>query len=763
MKKRELILLFSFFLIPTIYAQKVGLVLSGGGAKGITHIGIIKALEENNIPIDYITGTSMGAIIGGLYAMGYSTNQMVKVFKSDDFKNWSTGEVEPDYKFSYLHDSPKPYFVEIPFNFNKIDSINLKSFILPSNLISPRQMNYAFLPLTSQANALVGGNFDKLFVPFRCVASDIYNKKAIVFNQGNLGDAIRASMTFPFVFKPINVDGRLLFDGGIFNNFPVDIMRTDFKPDFILGSVVTDNPRKPDERDIVMQVQNMLMSKTDYSLTEDEGVLLKFELNNIKLLDFTKIDQLVQLGYDSTMKHIEEIKSRVNRRISTTEIANKRLFFQTQFPALKFQNIIVEGVDSLQESYVKQMFHAKNKIFTLEELKTAYFKLISDDKILEVMPKAIYNSETGLFDLLLNVKTQNHLTIKFGGNVSSSTSNQAYFGFSYQNLTKYSQSVNLDAQFGKVYNGLGLETRIEIPAQRNWFVKMSIIIHKFDYFEGNKLFYADNRLSNYRQNEVYGKISSGFTLTMKGRLEFGLKYGLLSDNYILNKESTNSRADESNFRIGSLFTKFESNTFDNYMYPTKGFLYAGSIQGFGSEESFQTETNPLLNIENIKESWIQTKAKYENYTELNNKITLGTYAEATYSNRSLLNNYMVSVIQAPAFRPTLHSRSVFNESFCANKYLAIGLKPIYNINNDFHLRGEAYWFLPYKTILSANDMSAYLSKPFAKSQFIAETSVVYNLKFATAAMFINYYSSSISNWNFGVNIGLLLFNPKFTE
>ncbi len=234
MRKVSLILSLIFCLIFVSRAQKVGLVLSGGGAKGISHIGIIKALEENNIPIDYIAGTSMGAIVGGMYAMGYSPDEMIAVLKSNDFKLWSTGEIESNYKYYYRNADPKPNFVEIPLRMNKADSINFRSSILPTNIVSPRQMNFAFVQLCAQGNAVAGGDFDKLFVPFRCVASDIYNKEAVVFRYGVLGDAIRASMSYPFMFKPVMIDNRLLFDGGIFNNFPVDVMRSDFKPDFMI-------------------------------------------------------------------------------------------------------------------------------------------------------------------------------------------------------------------------------------------------------------------------------------------------------------------------------------------------------------------------------------------------------------------------------------------------------------------------------------------------------------------------------------------------
>lgn len=765
MKKTVLILILITGILASLSAQKVGLVLSGGGAKGISHIGVIKALEENNIPIDYIAGTSMGAIVGGMYAMGYSPDEMIEIIKSKDFKRWSTGEVESSYKYYFRNADPKPSFVEIPFNINSIDSISLRSAILPTNLVSPRQMNYAFLPLTSQANAVAGGDFDKLFVPFRCVASDIYNKEAVVFRYGVLGDAIRASMTYPFMFKPMMIDNRLLFDGGIFNNFPVDVMRSDFKPDFMIGSVVANNPRKPDPRDIVMQIENMIMTRTNYHIPKKEGLTLKFEMPNVKLFDFSRVDELVQMGYDSVIKHLDEIKARVPRRVSAEEVAEKRKKFKSRFPQLKFQRVIVEGVDSLQRKYVEQVFHYQNDVFTLKDFKEAYFKLISDDKILEVVPHAIFNSATGNFDLTLNVKTQDHLKVLLGGNVSSSTSNQAYFGLTYQNLTEFAQTAYIDAQFGKVYNGLGLGTRIEVPSQKSWYMKLGLVYHKFDYLDGDQAFYVDNHTSNFTQNEFYTKLSIGFPVTMKGRLEFGVGYGALTDRYIQDRSvaTAATKDDKSIFSLGSAFVRIENYTLNNLMYPTLGYYHTVSLQLIGGEESFKSGINPAADIPEINDVWVQCRAKLDRYFPLSSKFTLGTYGELTLSTRKLLQNYTVSLIQAPAFQPTPYTRTVFNEAFSANQFAAIGLKPIYNLTKDLHLRGEAYWFVPYQTINRAANNTAYLSTPFSSSQFLAETALVFNFKIASAGMFVNYLSSSSSQWNFGINIGFLLFNPKFTE
>lgn len=760
-----LVALVVFCFLESV-AQKVGLVLSGGGAKGITHIGVIKALEENNIPIDYIAGTSMGAIIGSMYAMGMSPDDMIDMLKSEEFKYWSTGEIPATYKYFYRNPDPKPAFVELPFTLTrKMDSIQIKAHFLPTNLIPPRQMNYAFVPLFAQANAVAGGNFDKLFVPFRCVASDVYNKEAVVFRTGVLGDAVRASMTFPLVFKPLVINGKLLFDGGIYNNFPVDVVKEDFKPGYIIGSVVAGNPDKPDETDVYNQIQNMIISKTNYHIDKKEGFLFDFKLNDVSLFDFSPVDQLVKIGYDSTMAHINEIKERVKREKTLSEVTKARRAFKDSFPPLKFQHVIVKGVNTDKRRYVEKVFHYQDSEFTLSEMKEAYFKLISDDKILEVIPHAVYNPSTANFNLELDVKTQDQLKLLLGGNVSSSTSNQAFFGIRYQNLKEAAQTAYVDAQFGKIYNGLGFGFRIDPPSQQEWFVRSDFVFHKFDYYEGDQVFYSDNRLSSFNQIEFYGKVSVGIPVKMKGCLEIGFGLGNLSDHYAQNTDTITlaARRDRSNFHLGSLFTRIQSITVDNMMYPTSGYLYNASLQLVGGKESFTSVNNPSQNKSGMTDLWMQLRAKMDKYYSLSDKMKLGLYGELALTSRKLLSNYTVSVIEAPTFSPTPHSKSISNAAFNANEYAAFGVKPIYFLNKQLHLRGEAYWMIPYRSIKSGQNNKAYYSNPFSYTHFLGEGTLAYDFKIATAGLFANYYSAGPSRWNFGLNIGFLLFNNKYLE
>lgn len=767
MKTKIIVSLFLACNILSISAQKVALVMSGGGARGITHIGVIRALEENNIPIDYVAGTSMGAIIGSMYAMGLTTYEMVDLLKSEDFKYWSTGEIPPKLKYYYHRPDPKPSFVELPFSFKgRFDSVQLKANFLPTNLIPATQMNYAFVPLFAQANAACKGDFDKLFVPFRCVASDIYLKEPVVFRKGVLGDAVRASMTFPFVFKPIKIDGRLLFDGGIYNNFPVDIVRQDFKPDYIIGSMVTENPEKPNESDIYSQIVSMIMNQTNYNVDSKEGILFNFKLEDISLFDFSPVDKLVQIGYDSTIARIQLIKEKVTRNVDSIQRSASRAQFRDQFQELRFQNIHVNGVDSTKQKYIQKIFHPESKTFSLDTMRLNYFKLMSDTKILEAIPHAVFNPRNNNFDLNLEVKSEDQLRILIGGNVSSSTSNQAYFGLRFNRLGLYSQSALVDAQFGRHYNGLGVNLRIDPPAKRDKYFRFVAITHRFDYYEDDQVFYNDHRLSDYSQTETYFKMSMGFPIRMKGRLEFGVGYGHLIDQYTQNTDTITPLAyrDKSIFNIFNTFATLESYSIDNLMYAKSGYYYSVLMQGLSGKGKYKSTRNDRLNNSNDSfKYWLQLKGKYDIYLKLIPKLNLGLYSELVYSTRQLQDNYTVSIIEAPSFMPTPHSKTISNAAFSANKYFALGLKPIFILNQQLHVRTELYGFFPYKTILADTQNKPYYSKPFTNVQYIAESAIVFDFKLASASLFGNFYSAGPNRWNIGINIGILLFNKKFLD
>lgn len=759
MRWTALFIVFAFSM-STVCAKKVGLVLSGGAARGLTHIGVIKALEENEIPIDYITGTSMGAIVGSLYAIGFTTDEMISLITSKEFHSWQTGAVAAKDQYYYRQADILPNIIELNARWGK--EVSLQSYLLPTNLVNPQQMNIAVMELYAPATAACGRNFDKLMVPFRCVASDIFAKRATVMSNGDLGDAVRSSMSFPFMFRPVEIGDKILYDGGIYNNFPVDVMDTTFQPEYIIGSDVGSVPTKPDKRDIFKLIESMIVKRDEQQI--DHGLLLHFTLDDVSLWNFQQVDELVKIGYDSTMAHIDEIKANVKRRISEEELARKREEFQKKTPPLQFCKIHFNGVSTAQQKYIEQSFHHKDMSFGMEEFRKGYFNLISDNVISEIVPHAIYVPEDSSYILDLHVTTRDQLKVMLGGNISTSTPNQTFLGARYQNLSSFAQTAWINFHFGRTYNGMNLGTRIDLP-QKVYF-RPEFVIHRFNYFEDDRLFYFDDRTAFFTQNEIYTKLKVGLPLTMKARFECGVGYGYLHDLYIQDKQLAieyRNGDDRSSFSLFNVFARIDGNSLNSRMYPTAGRRFLTSIQILGGNEYFKSSLFPTDNVDGIFGWWVQLRTTYDEYIRLSKHFTLGVSADLAISNRGMLNNYTATLIQAPRFTPTVHSVATYNEYFSANQFFAVGLKPIYIINDSWHIRTEGYAFAPYRTIMRKADNTAYYGKPFSALRFIAELSVNYNFKIATANLYVNYYSMPAKEWNIGLNIGFLIFKERFVE
>ena len=771
MKKSSflLIMMLVMLLLPA-HAQRVGLVLSGGGAKGMTHIGIIRALEENGIPIDYITGTSMGAIIGSLYAMGYSPDEMEDLLRSPDFKRWYTGVVEPRYAYYFKQDLPTPEFFNLRFSLNFRDSVHTKPrFNVPTSMVNPIQMNLAFVGLYGQATAACRGDFDDLFVPFRCVASDVYNKRPVVLRQGDLGDAVRASMSFPFVFKPIEMDSVLVYDGGIYNNFPTDVMRDDFHPDVIIGSVVAGNPKKPKEGNLMSQLENMIMQKTDYSIPDSAGILMTFKYNDVNLLDFDRLEELHDIGYKRTLSLMDSIKTRIHRRVNPGDIQLRRKIYKRNLPEFIFRDILIEGANPQQQAYIRKEFDAGDgKTFTYEDLKRGYFRLLADDMISEIIPHAVYNKEQELYELHLKVKVDNNFSIRVGGSVSTTSSNQIYLGVGYQNLNYYSKEVCIDGQIGKIYNNAQLMGRIDLPTRVPTSYRFIASYSTFDYYRKDKLFSRNDRPSFNSKDERFVKLIVALPFMANKRAELSVGYGYLVDNYYQSSviDFENDRSDRSSYNLFGGSIGFYGSTVDTRQYATRGYYERLIAQVYTGNEHYRPGySTVVVGQVPIREhqSWLQISYMKEAYHTMTPHFTLGWMVEALYSSKNFSTNYTATKMQAGEFSPTPHSKLMYNEAFRANQFVAAGIKPIFPINDRFHVRAEFYSFMPIFPILRNAQNQAYYGKAFSRMEYMGEVSLVYHLPFGAIAAYLNHYSKPKKEWNVGLTIGWQLFNYRFIE
>jgi len=770
MFKRAYILLIVMLLSfqATLSAQTVGLVLSGGGAKGMAHIGVIRALEENGIPIDYIAGTSMGAVIGSLYAMGYSPDEMQALISSDDFKNWYMGARDMNYQFYFKQNPPTPGIISAQVAIR--DSMTV---IRPTinSLVDPLQMNLAFVDIFSGASAACGDNFDNLFVPFRAVASDVFNKNSIVLSKGRLGDAVRASMSFPFVFRPIMIDSIIAYDGGIYDNFPVDVMVNDFHPDFIIGSVVAVAPGEPeieipDEFDIMGQVTSMIMQKSDYSLDPKQGVKVEFDLRSVGLLDFHLINEVSALGYRNTMLLMDSIKSRTTARRDSSVVQKGRREFKKHIPQLHFSNIEVNGVNQAQQRYIKKELNATGSDFSFQDFKYGYFKLLSDDAISEIRPTTDFSEEDSTFTLKLNVKLDDHPTFSFGGGLSTSVSSQLYGSVSYSHIGEVSESYLLEGQFGRSYNNAQLTTRIDMAIAIPMSLSIQAGYNNMNYFRSGAFIFSSDKFNPAvnKTIEFFGKLKMSRPFLNNYKTVFSIGAAHHKDYYSQYNEINfrNFRYDCNRHNIFGGSIMFTGNTLNAVQYPISG--RSETIRAFiGTENDlFRPQNIFSTDYHSVDRSWLQISAHLEHYLIFTPHFTLGTLFEAYYSSRNFSNNYQASVMQAGNFRPTVNSKFVFDPDFSANSYFAAGIKPIWVINSIFHLRSEIYLFQPTRPIVNVEGQAAY-GKVLQGTQIMGELNFVAQYQRISLNAFVDVSTSSNNASMFGLTMGILMPNEWFLE
>ncbi|MFA8436293.1 MAG: patatin-like phospholipase family protein [Marinifilaceae bacterium] len=759
-----IVLIFLLTLFP-VRAQKVGLVLSGGGAKGMAHIGLIRALEENNIPIDCIAGTSIGAIVGGLYAIGYTPNQLESLFTSEEFNNWVQGKMEN--KYYYYFKKPDPNATQFRLKFKKKGKgYKLK---IPTNLIPTFQIDFQFLKLYASASAAANNNFDSLYIPFRCVATDIFKNEQVVFRKGDLGAAIRASSTFPLVYRPIAIDSVVLFDGGLVNNFPVDVLLEDFKPDFIIGNQVAHNFDKPNLDDIESQLGNMLTRETKYEIPDSLGILIETKFTNINLLDFKKYNQIAQKGYDRAMEYMDQIKERISRRILYAELQKKRMAFRSKIPQVQIDEVETQGVNKIQNLYFLKSLTKDNKgkypqPVSLEEFKKSYFKLIADEHIETIFPRATYNPKKKLFNLNLHIKPESQIEIQLGGNISSQSVNQAYGGFRYNTVTRHAFTYSGNFYFGRLYNSLHLGARMYHADNLPYYLEAFFTQNRWDYFKGSSGVFFENELRTFAiEKEINLRINFGIPVHTNGKFEIGLAVADMQNRFSPTLDfRENGQLSTTKYDILTAHLMMERKTYNYLQHPTMGSHKKIQIRGISA---YQKDLKPVLPNGGTpyrhNHKWIEIKGVYDNYFKLNSLFRVGVHASGLYSNRKLQPQFMSTVMAAPAFQPTPHSKTLFMPKFRANQYLASGLKFLFHLSSSLHLRSENYYFSPYQRIYQEENLQpAYGKKGFKDFYFHSMNALVFHSRFGPASISLNYYEKEGTKFFFLFNFGYILFNKR---
>ncbi|WP_299534004.1 patatin-like phospholipase family protein [Ulvibacterium sp.] len=318
---RRIPIIFTFLFSLILTAQdsakekvKVGVVLSGGGAKGMAHIGALKVIEEAGVEVDYIGGTSMGAIVGALYAAGYSAVELDSIFRAIDFTNLIQDNLPRDAKTFYEKEDSERYAITLPFNNFKIS--------VPPAYSGGQNIYNELVRLLYHVRDVK--DFSKLPIPFLCIATNAETGEEVLLNKGYLPEAVMASGALPSLFEPTTVDDMILIDGGVVNNYPIDEVRS-MGADVIIGVDVqhglSDREELLSATEILLQINNFRTVRDMGEKSERTDIYIKPEMENFSVIDFNERENILENGEIAALEKFAELKKlSMNQNSSKTTI-----------------------------------------------------------------------------------------------------------------------------------------------------------------------------------------------------------------------------------------------------------------------------------------------------------------------------------------------------------------------------------------------------------------------------------------------------------
>ncbi|RNL54524.1 patatin-like phospholipase family protein [Pedobacter jejuensis] len=754
-----------------LQAQKVGLVFSGGGAKGLAHIGTLKALEENHIPIDYITGTSMGGIVGAMYAAGYSPAQIEKIATSDEFQNWVNGKYTSDYTYFFEKNAPNASMLTA-----KVAIDTGFHFSFRSNLINDIPLNFAFLELFSQASAVSKDNFDNLFVPFRCMVADVLSQKSITVSKGSLAEAVRATMTVPIIYRPIKLDGKYVFDGGLYNNFPVDVMERDFKPDYVIGANVSSKtyneyPKNNDDRLMNRFLVFMFLSKSDSTMVGKNGVYIQPELANYSITNFSPVEDLIKKGYDATMADMEKIKALISRRVSDEDLAKRREKFNKKKPDFRFSNITVSGVNEQQKRYVERLFKSDKETFNLQDIKRGYYKLVADQTFETIYPKIVYEPATDNYTFEVVAQPKKSFKLDLGGNISTRPISNVFLGAQYNYLNRKAYTFGTSFYSGRFYESVQLSGRIDYPTKLPLFLGAELTYNHWNYYNTSQIFIENPQPIYIDQSDRKIDITMGVPLNYNTKIVLHSAFINNNDRYSPNNSfSAGDLLDQTIFNGFKGSLNLEKSSLNRKQYATRGQSFLLSFNFTTGRENYNpgnifrntVPPNTIKSSTNLRQ-WIGIKLTQENYFFHYKKYTLGYLIEGVISNQPLFNNYYSTLLASPAFYPLQDSRSLFLDKFRASTYAAGGIKNIYSLRKNLDFRLEGYLFLPHKEYELNNLQDAAYAKAITKLRYAGTAGLVYQTPVGPVSFSYNLYNDAIKRNGVLLHIGYLIYNKRSIE
>ena len=581
------LLLFAFLILPeNLFSQevkqdsvkrpKIGLVLSGGGAKGFAHIGVLKVLEEAGIKIDYIGGTSMGSVIGGLYASGYNAAQIDSIFKRTNFDELINDYIPRSSKNFYGKKNDELYAIVLPFSNFRVG--------IPEAL-SKGMYNYNLLSSLTR-NVRHVRDFNKLPTPFLCIGTNIETGEEVLLNKGNLVQAMMASAAFPSLFTPVEIDGNLLVDGGVVNNYPIKEVRN-LGADIIIGVDVQDDLMKrknlKNATRILVQITNLQSIDKMKNKIKDTDVYIKPDIRDFGVISFDRGEEIIRKGEEAAFAVYEKIKSLVNE-----DNFYKKPKLKIATDTIEIKKINSDRLDNYTKEYIRGKLRFKpGSTITYDDLKTGINNLNATQNFSTISYCLQPNEGQDDLDLVLK-ENPTQTFLKLGLHYDGLYKSAVLLNLTHKKTFLKNDVTSMDIILGDnfrydlnyyVENGFnisfGFRSRLN-QFNRNVTTSLSGLVSENPNINLINVDFLDLSNQAYFQTIFVQKFLMG------GGLEY--KYLKINSPTLSN---TDNIIDKSSYFSAFGYLKYDS--FDNKSFPHSGLFFSTDIQTYlGSSDYTKT-------------------------------------------------------------------------------------------------------------------------------------------------------------------------------
>lgn len=726
--------IISLLIIPVTQAQnkqnspKIGLVLSGGGARGFAHIGVIKVLEEAGIDVDFIGGTSMGSIVGGLYAMGYSIYEIEEIALTQDWEYILNDRVNRSDLGFYEKQSSERYVLSLALSGRKIS--------IPPGLAYGQNVTQLLTKLTNPAFQSV--DFNDLDKPFLCMATDLLSGQAIKLDTGNLALAMRASMSVPSAFAPVKYDPFYLVDGGVLNNFPANHVKN-MGADYLIGVDIATPLYQKEEISNLVQIlsQSIFLNGEDAYNRNLEMIdfLIKPKIEPYTAFDFDRADSLIKRGESFTRGILPQIRKFLDSIGHHPEIVRGKSNAFPDMVGVFVDHVQYNGNKKTSNKYLRRQLDINSGDFISMRELDERISLLYGTKLFHNVYYELDYSDSGETIITVYVEEASLFDINVSAHYNDYTKAGLILNLTSRNLGLPNGRLSVDLALGRVAR-FSSEYVVDNGLTPGFGLKLNLFNQYGYQYEGNKKILSFDM--GVASSQGYGLMT--FRNVMRLRLGYELQENRISQKVSL------IEFDKFNNTCNNVFADFTIDTYDRANFPSKGIYLNGKIEFGGGENNLLFDTNDEVINNAVDYTYLGVKGRLEGVVKMDQNFSLipSFYFRKVWGENVIftkLNSfggfqktYIDSYLPFPGYdfmelegHTTIYPALKFRYNFWKNHYL-IAKGNVLSINldidkgideNDFYYS----WLLSYSYNSPFGPITLSMAEAYPKNKLIFDISV----------------------------------------